>query len=524
MAFEKAREGIDTPNLTVSYLEIRLAGSNLPQRSIIFPKDERTAEDLSDVPFVLVHPLITACLAHWDLCAQVFETARNADKQQAAVLIATFQYWWALAMPIDRGSAAIGEWLTEALFLKHGLQGLRNRILVFSEADQIAQATFTRGKFLEQYSQLFHRPLIQRSLAIASQQEGVVSLPKSYSIKPNSLFDQIRTILIVSPPVVTGGPENMCQIYRAARERGFDVHMLWMCDNFFQIRKEAEETFLTYRAPNDLTPERFRTLYGATPLDKEVTLNDHTLVVLPEVATDYAAHFAPAKVLIEWLSLGNFDSSQCNTNFKRHIANGTLGSFNITHTYQAPWIGKQLAQWGAHPYSLYDYVSPKYLERPILPKKPRSIAYFPRKGGELAVKLIDQLAENYSDYNYEWMRLEGLDIQGMYDYLSQSGIYIDFGHFPGRDRTPREAALLKNVILIHKAGCATDYDSFPLDPYFLFSTEDIASGALMRKIVEIYGNYRAFQERQQNYRSTLFGEKAVFERQLEELLGNPVPI
>jgi hypothetical protein len=43
---------------------------------------------------------------------------------------------------------------------------------------------------------------------------------------------------------------------------------------------------------------------------------------------------------------------------------------------------------------------------------------------------------------------------------------LDFGHFPGSERLPREAALLNNSLCISRRGCSTNKLDFPIDDFF----------------------------------------------------------
>jgi hypothetical protein len=56
--------------------------------------------------------------------------------------------------------------------------------------------------------------------------------------------------------------------------------------------------------------------------------------------------------------------------------------------------------------------------------------------------------------------------------LAKSKLYIDFGHFPGSERLPREAALLNNFILVAKLGSAENCYDFPLPSNFKIDVKE----------------------------------------------------
>ena len=75
--------------------------------------------------------------------------------------------------------------------------------------------------------------------------------------------------------------------------------------------------------------------------------------------------------------------------------------------------------------------------------------------------------------------------------LTDSAIYIDFGHHPGKDRVPREAAAMGAAVLLHDQGAGSSFVDHPLDRDYLFSLVDIRDGSLVARLTDILANPRA---------------------------------
>ncbi|CAO5674327.1 MAG: hypothetical protein HEEMFOPI_00039 [Holosporales bacterium] len=156
-AYEKAGRGIVDDDLRLTYLRIRFKGTNVETRSVIFPTDSTALEDLSNVPFALVHPSLENMDFHMFRTKAAFEAAHRAigDEENKKRRIAEFAYLSSLTMPLIRGSAAVNKWLTSGLCNFHGLQ------MPHEMMDEIAQSSFT----FEQFYQEFYRvPFIPKDL------------------------------------------------------------------------------------------------------------------------------------------------------------------------------------------------------------------------------------------------------------------------------------------------------------------------------------------------------------------------
>jgi hypothetical protein len=105
------------------------------------------------------------------------------------------------------------------------------------------------------------------------------------------------------------------------------------------------------------------------------------------------------------------------------------------------------------------------------------------------------------------------------DVLKRSKIYIDFGSHPGKDRFPREAALMNNIIITGFRGSAMFYNDGPIDPtQYKFDMNDLYSAA--NKIKEHLYNYNEKIKDFDLYKNIILNQKEEFINQVKQYLNN----
>jgi hypothetical protein len=89
------------------------------------------------------------------------------------------------------------------------------------------------------------------------------------------------------------------------------------------------------------------------------------------------------------------------------------------------------------------------------------------------------------------------------DLLKTSKIYIDFGHHPGRDRIPRESAILGNCVITNLSGAAGFYNDIPVGKQYKTSNvEEI--GVSIRNC---FKNFESVIDEFSLYRSSIKNQK-----------------
>ncbi|MBI2345149.1 hypothetical protein HYV10_03715 [Candidatus Dependentiae bacterium] len=367
-----------------------------------------------------------------------------------------------------------------------------------------------------------YSPLFQASSCIVTLQQYLQvknNIIISEFSKNIEIKNKIKQIVVILPGyLISGGPENLCQIYAALKKLGYEVYCLWInpLDIPGSIIKKYENG-MWYLCKTDakLVNKIYEQNYNVNYLDKDIPLNESTLVIVPEIWTDFIYFFEDAKKAIAWLSIAylNVDnySEICNSLIKQK----KLAYLDCIHLSQSPWIQKILKSWGADSFLLGDYIANQYFIKTPEDKTGELIAFFPRKGGDLATKFINKHPD------LDCLRLENFTQSEMIFALDASKIYIDFGCFPGKDRIPREALLRDCVIFINNQGCATDFESFPIDNYFRFSEQDVLDGTLYRKVQEVFDDYKNMKEKQLFMKNQIMEEASLFQQRIEEFFGYP---
>ena len=267
------------------------------------------------------------------------------------------------------------------------------------------------------------------------------------------------------------------------------------------------------------SPEDFKEAYSAyepNPL-KSIELTDSDWWIVPELYAPLVASIAVAKRAIWWLSVDWFQSSHPQLLYPS-ILRQFLQQDNLVHLYQSNYAKEFLLSNGArtlHP--LFDYTtdslrmeqSDRYLQN-----KTVDFSFFPRKGGNLAQQFI-QASQN----TFSHLAIQDMTQVQVKTTLAQSRIYIDFGHHPGKDRVPREAACMANIIFLHDQGSARFYEDHPLNPWYLFTSSDLLNGTLHSKVSAVLEDPIKHFQMQAFYRHRIQLEKEEFDLQVKTIFG-----
>jgi hypothetical protein len=312
-----------------------------------------------------------------------------------------------------------------------------------------------------------------------------------------------RVQVVCLANAVTGGPESLHNLVAAVSSLGIPASMVYF--PFSQLWP---------------TPAPYRH-YGA-----EVSvLNDaeDTLVIFPEILCMEALRLTKAKVAIWWLSLDFFRERKYH-NWRdsyrytkrvlqgRRPLTGLRALRGLIHFSKAHYDESYLKKNNIIPMRLTGPISRFYLssaERNEAPPRGNRILYNPKKGKAAYQTLIARYPK------YEFEPLTGLDEIGLDQKYRASKLYIDFGHHPGRERMPREAAVCGCCVVTGREGSAANPfdiaipDSFKLDERSANFAERF--GLLADQVLE---DFEAVSAKFESYRDEIRNEPF---RQLEDL-------
>jgi hypothetical protein len=319
-------------------------------------------------------------------------------------------------------------------------------------------------------------------------------------------------VLIFCPEIRTGGPEALHQLAYQITCHGGSARMVYYAP-FSRI--EVEDGVLRCHADASPMPAHFAQYHPQVLT--EARLGPATLVVFPEPLSHFAAKSDVAyQRALWWLSLDNGlpqNPGLVEDDYRRRF----FADPDLAHFFQSDYALNYLRDSGSvryHPLSDYtdqDFVHRSLIasENPPIGARSNTICFFPNKGAELAARFIDGSAALPPDVHF--VPIRDMTKAQVRDTLFGARLYIDFGHHPGKDRVPREAAVAGAVILLRAAGAANHFLDHPLPAEYLFTDEDVASGALHRKTAMILDDPDRHFANQRHYRDAILLERERFD-------------
>lgn len=323
-------------------------------------------------------------------------------------------------------------------------------------------------------------------------------------------LSRFRRVVMLTPAGATGGPEAIHQLAYSLNSLGIDCRIAYYgSQNKVHV---AGHRILCQPADCPSSMETYREY--RPQVAAEIVLDSETLVILPEVATAQHGVFRNCGVAIWWLSV-DFAVAQ---NPALNDPKGRAELFqrdNLIHLYQSVYAREWLRQSGARNlFDLGDYTNQIYLgPEPSGPSPRPAVAFNLRKGASSAEQFFAQHPQ------FDALGLRGFTKAQLRDIFAERLLYVDCGHFPGKDRMPREAAACGSIVFVHRHGAGCFYDDFPLPDFFKFTLDDLSSGDLARRMDEVIADPRRYWAEQVHFRALIGWEKAQFHDQVMRLWG-----
>ena len=93
------------------------------------------------------------------------------------------------------------------------------------------------------------------------------------------------------------------------------------------------------------------------------------------------------------------------------------------------------------------------------------ILFNPNKGKAITKRLMEKFPD------WKFTPLKGFNREQLSQKFSTAKVYIDFGHHPGRDRLPREAAMHGCCVVTGLLGSAGNAVDIPIDSDYKLNSE-----------------------------------------------------
>jgi hypothetical protein len=288
-------------------------------------------------------------------------------------------------------------------------------------------------------------------------------------------------VYILAPSnYITGGVEAMFQL----------------CDAINSVGGSGE--LILVPVENPIVPDEY--LRYNAPVATEVINQEDSLVIVPEIWPHMLSSplFSNMTKAIWWLSVDN-----CHD--KEHAKRN-----DILHLYQSHYAKDFLVNNGiTNPIPLFDYINDDYkgIRTPI---KLCTVCYS-IKGKDVAEMVKEHLPSYIS-----LVMLKDMSRQQVLETLKTSMVFMDFGHHPGKDRIPREAALLNNCIVTNRSGSANFFNDVPIHDKYKLSGDSIKEIASL--IEDCIFNYSTAVKDFSKYKKKILSQKREFFEQAKSLI------
>ena len=316
-------------------------------------------------------------------------------------------------------------------------------------------------------------------------------------------------VLVVCPGnALTAGPEALHQLVDELVGLGVNASIVY---HPFDRRFSVPEPYRKYRAPVGE--------YVDAPGD---------MILFPEIFPTSALRVRHAQAAIWWMSVNNYTCVRYENRLRdniRYLRNllkgrrpwrGISALKGLKHFAQSHYAETFLADHGIASSPLSDpipvYLDPEYLSA-LEPKRDGErqnvILYNPTKGAKVTARLM----QAYPDWSFQPLR--GLDRSALAEKFLGAKLYIDFGHHPGKDRLPREAALHGCCVITSRHGSAADPIDVPIpDRYKLDPRDGDFVATFGREVTRIFDAFGTCGEDFEYYRHAIRREVSLFRSQV----------
>lgn len=303
---------------------------------------------------------------------------------------------------------------------------------------------------------------------------------------------------------ISGGPELLHQFGYAARQAGEPAYMAYY-DNSRLLDMNAAEPYRKYEIPHE---------YRIDVINRE-----ENVIVIPERVTVLAGVFPQCKKVFWWLSVDGYVTSHyvaLHYHERGLDAVGFQYHPDWLHMVQSFYARDFITQAFHIPEErityLSDYLNDEFLEESEPVEKEDIIVFNPKKGKE-TLDHIRELAPELA-----WVPLQNMTAKEVHDTLKKAKVYVDFGHHPGKDRIPREAAISGCCVITGREGSADYREDVPIPDRYKFRDPKGSAEEILTLIRDIFLDYSEHSRDFEDYRNVIRQEKGWFSEDLTRSL------
>lgn len=299
----------------------------------------------------------------------------------------------------------------------------------------------------------------------------------------------MRFYIVSLPKLVTGGPEALHQLCQALIQLNIDASMYYINELYYEdineyyIFNHDKDVQLLY---TDEYPNVKYIMYN------EIIDAPDSIFIIPEIfhCELIQKYYPRSKKYLWWLSYDHCKMSNINC------------SYINMHLFQSKYAHDKVINFiKTKNLFLSDYTKQVFVNNYI-----SKCSYI--KNNKIA---INHQKDIYTEtlcikYKIPYVLLKNMSCKEIIDTLKECKIYIDNGYHPGKDRIPREAALMNCIIITNTKGSANNEVDIPIQEKVNIDNEK----ELVELIFDIFNNYDKYYIKQQNYRDNILNEKNIF--------------
>ena len=323
-----------------------------------------------------------------------------------------------------------------------------------------------------------------------------------------------KILVVCVGNMVTGGPEALHHLVHCMRGLGLPA---FICYDPFDKKFEIPDPYRNFDVE-------------ISPFED----TDGTLIIFPEVYPMEALRVRHAQAAIWWLSLDNFLE-------RRHVSplhdrirylkralqgrrplGGIKALKHLIHFTQSHYASKHLEQQGMPFTELFEPINARFLDKRLdtgTQGRVNEVLFNPSKG----IKITQQLMEDNPGIKFTPLR--GFDRKQLTEKFQTAKVYIDYGHHPGRDRLPREAAIHGCCIVTGQLGSAENEVDIPIPKiYKLDQKHPDFLPRFKALLADIFSNFDKHHHGFDAYRERILREPQEFQQQIEDFFLDPKPI
>jgi len=277
--------------------------------------------------------------------------------------------------------------------------------------------------------------------------------------------DNKKNILIV--------PEVKSGLLQLAKFKNIRKGVWLLSVNFYYLSKLSKKDYFFKRAINKIS----KTIFGKSLLNFDITSQK----VLSKLINKYDYKKDPI------LKLANF------------------------YMFQSYYAFEHFKELNPK-YYLSDYLNEDFLKTQTdLTKKENIVVYNPKKGFSFTKKIIKKAKD------VKFVPLINMSRDEVIKTLQKAKVYIDFGNHPGKDRIPREAAILGCCVITGKRGSAAFFEDVPIPDEYKFEDKEENIPKIIEKIKDCFENFEERYKDFEYYRNVIKNEPQKFIEDLKKI-------